>query len=189
MATNVVFLTCVSPDGRPNITTVMIGGWVCFNPFLDGVSLNVGGFSRKCVVETKQYAICKVSKSFAKELNYCGIVSGKDIDKFDALKLDTTPGSELGMPIIDGCLSYAEYRVREISHYGSHDWIVGEKVNEKTVREFKDSDGNQILEPHTVPVVSYTGYDFWCLGEKVWDCTTNMQHLLEIICRERKNRL
>ena len=185
MATNVVFLTCVSPDGRPNITTVMIGGWVCFKPHLDGVSLNVRSYSRKCVVETKQYAICKVPGSLAKELNYCGIVSGHDVDKFEALQLGTTPGSELGLPIIDGCLSYAEYRVRDILHYGSHDWIVGDKVNEKAVREFRDSEGNQIIEPHTVPVVSYTGLDFWCLGTKLWDYTKDSQHLLEVITQEK----
>ena len=51
--------------------------------------------------------------------------------------------------------------------------------------EFRDSEGNLIVEPHTVPVVLYTGYDFWCLGEKLWDYTTDSQHLLETIEKEK----
>jgi flavin reductase (DIM6/NTAB) family NADH-FMN oxidoreductase RutF len=188
MAANVSFLTCVGADGRANITTVMLGGWVCRWPHLSGVSLNAGGYSNKCVRETGQFALCVPPAALAKQLNYCGIVSGRDVDKLKVLQLGTTPGAKLGLPIVDGCVEYAECRVKEILHYGSHDFIVGERVGEAASPEFHDSSGKPIVTPRTVPVVSYTGFDFWCLGEKVWDYTRDSQHLLEVINKERQTR-
>ena len=186
IAATVLFLTSTDRDGRPNIMTAMQGGFVSFAPFLLGVSVKTSSYSHRCITETGRFAFSVPPGALAKQLNYCGIVSGRDVDKLEALQLAVTPGPELGLPMVDGCMRYCECRVKEARHYGSHDLFVGERVSEEIRAEVKDDGGNFIVEPHTVPVVSYTGYDFRCLAEKVWDYTTDSQRLLALIEEERR---
>ena len=187
IANTVAFLTCADSDNRPNIMTLMPIDFISFKPYLIGVSISTGSYSHRCISEAGCFSLSVPTGALAKHLNYCGIVSGCDVDKFEVLQLATTPGSELGLPMIDGCIRYYECRVKDIQRYGSHDLFVAERTSFKESPEIKNSEGETIVSPDTVPVVSYTGYDFWCLGKKVWDHTTDSQHLLEIITQE-KNR-
>ena len=188
IAATVLFLTSTDRDGRPNVMTAMQGGFVSFDPFLLGVSVKTSDHSHRCIAATGRFAFSVPPGAFAKHLDYCGIVSGREVDKFEALHLATTPAPELGLPMVDGCIRYCECRVKEARHYGSHDLLVGERVSEEISPEVQDREGHFVVEPHTVPVVSYTGYDFRCLGEKVWDYTTDSQRLLALIAEDRRER-
>ncbi len=121
----------------------------------------------------------------AKEINYCGIVSGRDVDKFVAMGHEPVSGSELDVPRLAGCIRYYECKVKEISKYGSHDYFVAERVLLEESSDIKDTDGNYIVTKDVVPIVSYTGYDFWCLGQKVWDYTTDPEQLLQLIKNQK----
>ena len=81
----VAFLTSRDPDGRPNIMTVMPTDFVAFAPYLVGVTIKPSNFSHRCISEAGQFGLSIPAGSLAKELNYCGIVSGRDIDKFSAI--------------------------------------------------------------------------------------------------------
>jgi len=181
----VAFLTSKDPDGRPNVMTVMPTDFVAFAPYLVGVAIKPSNFSHRCVVEAGQFGLSVPPGALAKELNYCGIVSGREIDKFTAIDLEPVSGAELDVPRLGGCIRYYECKVKEVRRYGSHDFFVAERVLLDESPDIKDAAGNYIVTEKTVPIVSYTGYDFWCLSRKVSDYTADPEQLLETIKNQR----
>ena len=159
--------------------------FVAFAPNLVGVPINPSKFSHRCNTEAGQFGLSIPPGSLAKELNYCGIVSGRNIDKFNAIDQEPVSGSELDVPRLAGCIRYYECRVKEVRQYGSHDFFVAERILLDESADIKDADGNYIVTQNTVPIVSYTGYDFWCLGQKVWDYTTDPDRLLQTMKNQR----
>ncbi|MBT3381030.1 MAG: flavin reductase family protein [Lentisphaerae bacterium] len=181
----VVFLTTVDSDGRVNVMTVNPLNYLAQDPYLVGVTLRPSRHSHGCVQGTGQFVLSVPSSRFAKHLNYCGIVSGRDRDKIEDLQLPTIPADEVLVPRIADCIAYFECEVDEIKRYGSHDLFVGKRVCFHEPAWVRGADGDRLVRNDTVPVASYTGYDFWCLGAKLWEYTRDPSQLLNLICEER----
>lgn len=67
-------------NGKPTYTTVGAGGCACLAPVLC-VSLKNTHYITEGIAETGYFSVNIPSAALIKEMDYCGIVSGKNVDK------------------------------------------------------------------------------------------------------------
>jgi len=72
-------------NDRPTYTTVGAGGCACLEPVLC-VSLKNTHYITDGIIKTDYFSVNIPSAALVQELDYCGIVSGKDVDKSTLFK-------------------------------------------------------------------------------------------------------
>lgn len=135
-------------DGElPNIITVAWAGTVNSDPPMVSVSVRKERFSHDMIASTGEFVVNMVDQERCKALDFCGVRSGRDMDKFAAAGL--TPMPALGMkhaPAIAECPAYLACRVTKTLELGSHDMFIGEVVGVQVRDDLFDPDGSLHLE-------------------------------------------
>jgi flavin reductase (DIM6/NTAB) family NADH-FMN oxidoreductase RutF len=124
----VVMVTCQSAAGRRNIVTVAWTGTVCSTPPMVGISLTPERFSHSMIQETGEFVINLPSTLQAKATDLCGVISGRDKDKFRLTGLTPVPAKEVRPPLIAECPVHLECKVRQSLSLGSHTLFLAEVV-------------------------------------------------------------
>ncbi len=86
-ATTVWVVGTYDKEGRPNMMTAAWGGVCCSDPPCIGVSLRKATYSYAAVMERKAFTVSIPPADHAKETDFVGIVSGRDVDKWQAANL------------------------------------------------------------------------------------------------------
>jgi flavin reductase (DIM6/NTAB) family NADH-FMN oxidoreductase RutF len=81
-----VMVSCGSME-KPNIITVAWTGTVCSSPAMVSVSIRKERYSYNLIKENNEFVINLVTKELVRKADYCGVKSGRDIDKFKEMKL------------------------------------------------------------------------------------------------------
>ena len=92
--TPVVMLSCAAEGEKPNIITLAWVGTVCSEPPMLSVSIRKDRFSHGIVSRSKEFVVNLVPAKLAKACDYCGVKSGRELDKFQAAGLTPAPESE-----------------------------------------------------------------------------------------------
>ncbi|MCC8180852.1 MAG: flavin reductase family protein, partial [Planctomycetes bacterium] len=95
-------VSCARPDETPNLLTIAWCGNINSNPAMASISIQPSRYSHAIIKETGEFVINLPSRRIAKAVDYCGVVSGRDMDKFAAAGL-----SPLAMPGV-ACPGVAE---------------------------------------------------------------------------------
>ncbi len=159
-----VMVTCRSKEGKDNIITVAWTGTVCTNPALAYISVRPSRYSYNIIKETKEFVINLTTKDLVYATDYCGVKSGKDIDKFKACKLHKEKATNVNAPLIKESPVNIECKVIEIKEYGSHDMFVGEVLCVHADKKYMNSKGKFELSK-AEPIV-YSHGDYFTLGKK-----------------------
>ena len=80
-----VMVSCQRENEKPNIITIGWAGTVCSNPPMVSISIRKERYSYSIIQETKEYVINLVTKDLCYANDYCGVKSGRDIDKYKVL--------------------------------------------------------------------------------------------------------
>ncbi|HEY44701.1 MAG TPA: flavin reductase family protein, partial [Anaerolineae bacterium] len=97
------------------------------------------------------------------EVEYCGFISGREVDKFAIRGLTPIPGSAIKTPIIAECPINIECRVSHHLPLGSHDLFIGEVVAVQISSEVLDEKG-RVDDRKNKPIL-FTANEYWGLGE------------------------
>lgn len=106
--------------GRDNLLTVAWTGTVCTNPPMLSISLRPSRYSYHLIKDTGEFVVNLTTGKLAYATDYCGVVSGKDVDKWEALHLTKIMGTEVHVPYIAESPVNIECRVKKIEDLGSH---------------------------------------------------------------------
>ena len=90
-----VMVSCGRPGEKPNIITVAWTGTVCTAPPMVYISVRPERYSYAIIEETKEFVINLTTKDLAAATDYCGVRSGRDVDKFKEMKLTPVPGDKV----------------------------------------------------------------------------------------------
>lgn len=115
--------------------------------------------------ESMEYVINIPSDNLAKITDYCGIVSGKNVDKFEATGLTPVPANRVKAPVIEECAVNIECKVKDILNYGSHDIFVGEIVAVHYNEEVIKADGTPDVEK--IRPYGYSFGEYRSMGAKL----------------------
>ena len=124
----VVMVSLADRDDRPNIITLAWVGTVCTNPPMVSISVRPERYSYPILKETGEFVINLTTKELAFATDYCGVKSGRDVDKFKEMGLTPIPASEVKAPMIKEAPVSIECRVKEIRELGSHHMFLAEVV-------------------------------------------------------------
>lgn len=141
-----VMVTCRGKDGKDNILTVAWTGTVCTNPPMAYISVRPSRYSYSMIMETGEFAINLTTEELAFATDYCGVTSGRDVDKFERCKLHKVQADEVDVPLIEESPVNIECRVREVHEYGSHTMFVADVLCVHADEKYMNETGRFELE-------------------------------------------
>ena len=98
-AGNVVMATCCDKEGNSNIITLGMYMPISLRPPWVCIGIAPGRYSHGLIEETGEFVINTPPITLEKEMHYCGIKSGRDIDKFAETGLTPLPSLKVKSPI------------------------------------------------------------------------------------------
>jgi len=160
-----VMVSVAGKDGKPNIFTVAWTGTVCSNPPMVSISVRPERYSYHCIEETGEFVINLTTKELTKAADFCGVRSGRDVDKFAEMNLTPWPGQKVSVPQIAESPVSLECRVTQKTELGSHTMFVAEVVSVSVDEKWMDETGRFHLEKAD-PIV-YSHGTYYGLGEAI----------------------
>lgn len=120
-----VMVSCGEGAGA-NILTVAWAGTVCTNPPMVSISLRPERHSYPLIKESGEFVINLVTEKLARAMDYCGVRSGRDRDKWQDCGLTKAASRTVGCPSIAESPVNIECKVRSVEELGSHTMFVAE---------------------------------------------------------------
>jgi flavin reductase (DIM6/NTAB) family NADH-FMN oxidoreductase RutF len=158
-------VSCTAGDGRPNIITVAWTGVACGTPPMVSIAINLQRYSHGIIKETGMFCVNIPDKEALYATDYCGNVSGRDVDKFKELGLTPVKGDETGCHYIDECPINMECRVRHGIVLGSHELFIGEVVAVYARDGVLTPEGR--VNMGNLELFTYVGPDYYGIGKKL----------------------
>lgn len=161
----VVLVSTADREGNKNVFTVAWTGTVCSDPPMVSISVRPERYSYHMIKESGEFVINLTTRELTYAADYCGIISGRDADKFRNMKLTPIPADIVGAPLIDESPVNIECVVEEIKALGTHDMFIARVVKVHADEKYMD-DNNKFHFNRSEPVV-YSHGSYMTLGEQV----------------------
>jgi flavin reductase (DIM6/NTAB) family NADH-FMN oxidoreductase RutF len=143
----VVLVSCGgTKEWKPNLITIAWAGTVCTNPPMLSISVRPERHSYDIIKQTGEFVVNLPTVKQAKATDWCGVVSGRDHDKFEKTGLTPAPALEVGCPIALECPVNIECRVTQTLGLGSHVMFIAEVVAVQVSENLIDAKGKLCLE-------------------------------------------
>lgn len=159
-----VLVTCTDGEGNDNVLTIAWCGTVCTNPAMAYISVRPERHSYDMIMKTGEFVINLTTDDLVYATDYCGVVSGKDVDKFEKMKLTKSEANEVKAPLIEESPVNIECRVREVKEYGSHTMFVADVLCVHADEQYMDESGRFDLEK--ARLIAYSHGQYYSLGKK-----------------------
>ncbi|KUO69841.1 MAG: flavin reductase [Desulfosporosinus sp. BRH_c37] len=142
-----VLVTSQNEGSNPNIITIAWTGVLASGPQLVVyISMRPSRYSHQLITQSMEYVINIPSAEQAQIVDYCGLVSGKDVDKFQITGLTPLEASQVKAPLIAECPVNLECRVRQIVSLGTHDIFIADVLAVHYNNEVLDERGKPDLD-------------------------------------------
>ena len=162
----VVMASVGDKAGNSNIITIAWTGTVCSDPAMLYISVRPERFSHHMIMETGEFVVNLTTEALVKATDYCGVRSGKDIDKWKETGLTKGKATALTYaPIIEESPVSIECKVVEVKSLGSHDMFLAEVVAVQVDEKFLNENGRFCLDE--TELLAYSHGDYLGLGQKL----------------------
>lgn len=161
----VVMVSVADKAGNSDIVTVAWAGTICTNPPMVSISVRPERFSHHMLMETGEFVINLTTKELAFATDYCGVRSGRDVDKWKEMKLTPVMGNVVKVPYIAESPVNIECKVVKVEKLGSHDMFIAEVVAVQVDDVYMD-EKNSFHLSQANPIV-YSHGEYYLLGEKL----------------------
>lgn len=143
----VVLVSCGGHAGhRPNIITIAWTGTVCSDPAMLSISVRPERFSYDLIQASGEFVVNLPSVAQTRVTDWCGVVSGRSVDKFAEAGLTAAQAREVACPIILECPVNIECRVTQCLELGSHHVFLAEVVAVQVSAHLLDAKGKFRLD-------------------------------------------
>ncbi len=157
-------VTCNNGE-KSNVLTVAWTGILSTVPPKTYVSVRPSRFSHQMIKESSEFVINIPTSAMAREVDYCGIFSGANVDKFEKCGFSLIESKHVKAPTIENCPISLECRVCEIIHLGSHDMFLADIVGVSVDDSLLNSVGKLSLE--RASLLAYAHGDYYALGKRL----------------------
>jgi len=159
-----VLITSKNNEDKINVFTVGWIGTACTKPPMITVAIRPERLSYDYIKESKEFVVNLPSKDLVKEVDFCGVRSGRQVDKIKEMKLDLEAGISVSTPAIKQCPVAIECKLKEIIPLGSHDLFLAEVVGLQIEENLIDDKGKIHLE--NADLISYSHGEYFPLQKK-----------------------
>lgn len=160
-----VMVSCGREGERPNIITVAWTGTICTNPPMLYISVRPQRYSYDILCETGEFVLNLTTKKLAKATDYCGVRSGRDVDKFKETGLTAVPALHVKAPMIAESPVNIECRVTEKKELGSHHMFLAEVLAVHVDEGYLDEKGRFRLNESGL--MAYSHGEYLGLGKEI----------------------
>ncbi len=160
-----VLVSVADRDGNTNIFTVAWAGTICTNPPMVSISVRPSRYSHHMITETGAFVINLTTRELAFATDYCGVRSGRDVNKWEALRLTPVPSQEIEAPGIAQSPVNIECKVERVERLGSHDMFIARVAAVHVDDAYMDEKGSFLLAQAQPIVYSHGAY--FALGEQL----------------------
>lgn len=161
----VVMVSMADAAGKANILTVAWTGIVSSDPVKVYISVRPERYSYHILKETGEFVINAVTASLARACDYCGMVTGKKVDKFAKCELTKEPSKVVRPPRIGESPLALECRVTDVQDHGVHHMFLAEVVN--VAVEDRCMDENGFLDLTRAGLVCYAHGQYMAVGDAI----------------------
>lgn len=161
----VVMVSAADKEGRDDIITVAWTGTVCTNPPMVSISIRPERYSYHMIRETGEFVINLTTEELAFATDYCGVKSGRDVDKFKETGLTREKAEKVKAPMIAEAPVSIECKVKEIRELGSHHMFIAQVAAVHTDEKYMD-EKNRFDLNRARPIV-YSHGEYLGTGKKL----------------------
>ena len=158
-----VMVSCGREGEKPNIITVAWAGTICSDPAMVSISVRKERYSHDIIKETGEFVINLVNKRLVRATDYCGVKSGRDVDKFAKTGLTPMPVEHVSAPAIAESPVNIACRVTESRALGSHTMFIAEVVGVTVDDEYLDE--NNRFHINDANLIMYSHGEYFALGK------------------------
>lgn len=153
-----VMVSVTDGQGNDNIITVAWTGTICTNPPMVYISVRPSRYSYEMLKKTGEFVINLTTEELAFATDYCGVRSGRDVDKFKEAHLTKEPAQFVKAPMIKESPVSIECRVTEVKELGSHHMFLAEVLAVHAQQEYIDKNNKFQLNKAKPIVYSHGEY-------------------------------
>lgn len=159
-----VMVSCGTME-ESNIITVAWTGILNTNPAMCYISVRPERYSHNIIKENGEFAINLTTRQLAYATDWCGVKSGRDVDKFKEMKLTKEKANIISVPLIKESPVSVECKVKEIVPLGSHDMFVAEIVAIDADEKYIDEKG--AFDISKCDLIAYANGGYYPLESKI----------------------
>lgn len=160
-----VMVSVSDGNDKNNIITVAWAGTICTNPPMLSISVRPERYSYEMIKSTKEFVVNLTTKDLVRACDYCGVTSGRDVDKFEKMKLTPIKLPNVSVPGIKESPVNIECRVKKIEELGSHTMFIADVVGVTVDDEYMDEKGK--FNINDTGLVMYSHGEYFVMGEKL----------------------
>lgn len=161
-----VMVSVGNKQGETNIITVAWTGTICTNPAMVYISVRPERYSYHMIKESGEFVINLTTEKLVKATDYCGVKSGRDVDKWKEMNLHQVKAETLEYsPLILESPVNIECKVVEIKELGSHHMFLA-NVTAVHADEAYLNEQNK-FELNNTGLLAYSHGEYLGLGKKL----------------------
>lgn len=159
-----VLVTCGTID-KPNVLTIGWTGICATHPPMTYISVRPTRYSYDIIKSSGEFVINLTTKSMVRAVDFCGVKSGKDTDKFAVCGLHPEPCSVGNAPCLAESPLSLVCKVVSTTELGSHTMFLAEIIGIEADERYIDESGK--LNLHQCGLLAYAHGEYFTLGEKL----------------------
>ena len=148
-----------------NIITVAWTGILNTNPATVYISVRPTRYSYNLIKEQGEFVINLTTKDLVRQTDWCGVKSGKDVDKFKEMNLHKEKANFVKCPMIKESPVSVECKVREIKEMGSHHVFIADVLAINASKEYIDE--KAAFDISKCDLIAYANGGYYLLGKKL----------------------
>ena len=154
-----VLVSCGATPDEYNLFTVSWTGTVCTNPPMCYISVRPERYSYDIIKRNGCFVIKLTTNALARATDFCGVRSGRDMDKFREAGLTPGKAEVVAAPTVSESPVSIECRVVDIRPLGSHDMFLAEVVN--VLVDDRYIDGNDKIDMAAMDLIAYSHGEYF----------------------------
>lgn len=160
-----VMVSCMDDKGRKDIITVAWTGNICSDPPMLSVSIRPERYSYDIIRRSGEFVVNLSTARLTKAIDWCGVKSGRDCDKFEEMKLTPVPSNKVKAPGIAQSPVNIECVVKDCIKLGSHDMFIAEVVCIDVASRYIDNKNR--LDLKKAGLITYSHGEYFELGRQL----------------------
>lgn len=160
-----VMVSCGDIDGESNIFTVAWTGTICTNPPMAYISVRPERHSYQMIKKSGEFVINLTTESLIRATDYCGVKSGRDVDKWQECHLTKEKADTVKCPLIEESPVNIECKVKQIKELGSHHMFIADVTSVHVDEKYMDEKNSFHLNDSGL--IAYSHGTYFSLGRKL----------------------
>lgn len=161
-----VMVSCGDKPENYNIITIAWTGTINSNPPMCSISIRPERHSYQLIKDCGDFVINLTTEDLAFATDWCGVKSGRNVNKFKEMNLTPEKAQLVKAPLIKESPINIECKVTEIKQLGSHDMFIAEVVNVNADEQYLDLETGKFEFSLSKPI-AYSHGNYYALGKQL----------------------